>query len=169
MNAATVPPSAQSYTGASSLTTIAELPATPTPAGTGISSYGPLWSFSRPVRFNAGSPTGEGAVFSKDNWSALYPAAVGTLTSSYPDAQETPYEKNAPPNRQVVSSGLKYRRVLNVPLLACPLASGAPAAVLGIGRFLMVAPATSAPPAIHAEFGGLVAEGKLASSVTLYK
>ena len=61
--------------------------------------------------------------------------------------------------------GLPLRRVLNVPLLACPMnpagASTGSAKVLAIGQFFMTAPASAT--SIPAEFTGLVAEDSLAT------
>ena len=59
------------------------------------------------------------------------------------------------------------RRVLRVPLLACPIAAGGAANVLGIGKFLLTAPATET--SVYAEFGGMVPEHTLGGNVELYQ
>jgi hypothetical protein len=58
--------------------------------------------------------------------------------------------------------------VLNVPLLSCPVAAGTTvaASVRGIGKFFMTVPATST--SIYAEFGGLVSDQALGSSIGLF-
>jgi hypothetical protein len=64
--------------------------------------------------------------------------------------------------------GVRYRRVLNVPLLSCPVAAGAnvTANVLAIGRFFMTVPATAT--SISAEFAGVVPEQSLGGRVEMY-
>jgi hypothetical protein len=170
MNGNPVPASAQS-SNSNPLKTIADLslpPGTP-PPGAGVSSYGPLWSYTRPVRYDAAKTDRAGTVFTKDKWVNLYPAGT-TLTSGYSDAKETPYEAGVSPHRLSPSvSGQKYRRVLNIPLLSCPVASGSAATVLAIGRFFMTAPATVSPAAVHGEFSGLASESTLGVSAALYK
>lgn len=156
--------SAASHSAGNALMTIADA-ATP-PAGTKAVSYGPLWAFARPLRWNGG-----GAQFSKSDWAALYPVASGAApTTSYSGALP-PYESrptiyNTP---STVHTGLRNRRVLNVALLQCPVDNSGTATVLGIGRFLMTTPATASPLAIHAEFGGATTYGALAGPAVLYK
>jgi type II secretory pathway pseudopilin PulG len=139
------------------------------PAGTTSASYGTLWSFGRPMRYNAATG-GMGALFNKSDWAKLYPVTSGLPLASNYSASQLPYERNLPPHRLLPSplSGEASRRVLNVPLLQCPFA-GSTATVLGIGRFLMTTPATSSPLGVHAEFGGLTTYGALAANAVLYK
>ena len=98
-----------------------------------------------------------------------YGPAAPTATVSYPGAGSTPYRTPATsqsPN--AARRGQANRRVLNVPLLSCPVPAGAmsSATVLGIGKFMMTVPATAT--SLHAEFGGLVAEQSLGGTVELY-
>ncbi len=138
------------------------------PAGTTAASYGPLWAFSRPLRYNSATGT-SGAAFTRNDWNKLYPVTSGpALSSSYTQAI-SPYERNQPPHKlSPALSGVLGRRVLNIPLLECPV-SGNSARVLGIARFLMTSPATASPPAIHAEFGGMTNYGPLTASAVLYQ
>lgn len=154
--------SADTFEYAGKMLTIGE--ADPLTTTVTVNSYGPLWSFSKPVKFTGGAP------FLKSNWAALYPiSGAGTLVSSYQDAWPSPYDRGLSPHAQFPSNtGLRPRRILNIPLLSCPVA-GSTATVLAIGRFLMTAPASPTGPAIHAEFGGLADEGALAVSAALYK
>lgn len=159
--------SAQPYSAGGRLVTVAD--ADVLPVGTSAADYGILWAFSRPLRYDSTSGT-TGAAFTRSDWSKLYPVNSGTaITSSY-TSQESPYDRNASPHRKLPTplSGNARRRVLNVPLLDCPV-SGSSARVLAIGRFLMTTPATASPAAIHAEFGGLTEYGALTASAVLYK
>ena len=148
--------------------TIADAEPSALPAVILPADYGPLWAFTRPLRFNRA--TGQaGAPFTRSDWNKLYPVTSGTLSSSYGKSQ-SPYDANASPHRLSPAPiyGIDQRRVLNVALLECPV-SGSSARVLGIGRFLMTSPATASPAAIHAEFGGATSFGALAASAVLYK
>lgn len=154
------------------LKTVAD-PALP-PAGTTAAQYGPLWSFARAVPFSAFSPgTPEPSngytPFPTSAWSSLYrpgqPVAV-----SYPSA--TPYMAATGSNYQAPAlarkPGLRYRRVLNVPLLSCPVSgsTNAAATVLAIGKFFMTVPAT--PTSVSAEFAGVVSAEGLGGPVELF-
>lgn len=138
-------------------------------AGTNYASYGTLWSFGRPQRYNSATG-GLGAFFNKNDWDKLYPVAVGPAPDSNYSASVMPYTRGQSPHFQMPTgmSGDTQRRVLNVPLLECPVA-GSSARMLAIGRFLMTTPATSSPLGVHAEFGGLTTYGALAASAVLYK
>ncbi len=159
--------SAEPHLSGSRLVTVAD--ADSVPAGTTSASYGTLWSFGRPLRYNTTTGT-VGAPFSKSEWFKLYPVTSGpALSSSYTNSV-LPYARNLAPHRMLPTplSGEVSRRVLNVPLLECPF-GGTAARMLGIGRFLMTTPATTAPAGIHAEFGGLTTYGSLAASAVLYQ
>jgi hypothetical protein len=146
--------SAASYFSQGKLFTVAD--ADVLPPGTTAESYGTLWSFGRPLRYADG---GLGAPFTRTDWSKLYPVSAGApLSSNYSFAQ-SPYDRGLSPHRQGPGSmaGITRRRVLNVPLLDCPV-GGANARVLAIGKFLMTSPAT-----------GLTTYGELAASAVLYK
>lgn len=139
------------------------------PAGTVAAHYGPLWAYARPRRYDPATGT-MGPEFAKGDWSKLYPVSSGAQLATSWNKSTLPYEANASPNRLTPEplTGVSRRRVLNVPLLACPVVGGS-VVVLGIGSFLMTSRATVAPPAIYAEFGGLVNYGKLTASAVLYQ
>ena len=152
---------AQSTTASGKLWTVAD--PLPPPAGITAPMYGPLWAFARPVQYPSNTP------FATSDWSALY--GPGAPTAKLYSANPTAYRStNAtyvlkPP---LTHKGVADRRVLNVALLACPVAAGAlsTATVLGIGKFLMTVPATAT--SVYAEFGGLAAEQSLGGVVELY-
>ena len=163
---------AAATSAAGHLVTVADLPGAAINAG----AYGVLWSYATAVQYAAAEPAGGYLPFLKANWNALYPVLSTTppvVASSYPTAPKTPYSNNylsgafflAP----VGNPGQRERRVLNLPLLRCPDASGAntTAAVLAVGRFFMTAPASAS--AISAEFAGLVAPQALGGAVRLYQ
>ncbi|MDN4037649.1 pilus assembly protein TadG-related protein [Massilia sp. YIM B02443] len=148
------------------------------PNHTVAADYGPLWSFARAVPWSSyvekGAPEpGEGYLpFNATTtvWKALY--GTGSGVGAYPNA--TPYleTRNAAyflaPTTSGRVTGKKWRRVLNIPLLACPV-SGSTATVLGIGRFLMTVPVAPAGTALHAEFGGLARDDQVAGKVEIYQ
>ena len=137
--------------------------------GAAATAYGPLWTFARAVPFSAysaGAPEpGAGYTgYLPANWSILYaPTAPAAYTIAYPST--SPYFATGGANFQAPGSangpGLRLRRVLNVPLLACPVAAGATAAanVLAVARFFMTVPATK--DNLYAEFAGIVPEQSL--------
>lgn len=149
------------------LVTIADADAMP--LGTVAADYGPLWAFSKPLRFNSATGT-SGAAFSKSDWSKLYPVSAGAAPASSYNKEKSPYDAGLTPHRisPAPVMGNHGRRVLHVPLLECPVA-GASARVLAIGRFLMTSPASASPAAVHAEFGGLASFASLTASAVLYK
>jgi hypothetical protein len=65
--------------------------------------------------------------------------------------------------------GVRDRRILNVPLLQCPVTAGSPstATVLGIAKFFMTVQATNQN--LYAEFVGLTQESALGGQVELYQ
>ena len=155
----------------------------PLPAGTGPDKYGPLWSFARAVPFAAyvpgvAEPAGGYPPFAatQANWNALYPVNSGSgapslKSASYPGGSTaTPYQATfgsffaAPATG---APGLRNRRVLNIPLLSCPVPSGSvtPATVLAIGRFFMTVPADSSH--LYAEFAGIAPEQALSGQLEL--
>lgn len=146
----------------------------PAPGTNTANMYGPLWSFARAVPFSsyvAGTPEPSAgyATFGTAAWATLYRPGQPTATS-YPGT--TPYSAAAGVNFLAPSAangpGVRFRRVLNVPLLACPVGAGASvtANVLAIGRFFMTVPATATT--INAEFGGIVPEQSLGGTVELF-
>jgi hypothetical protein len=157
--------SAKSAIEGGKLLTVADI-AIPTPLTNG-KDMGTLWSFSSPVAYDPAAPNYAGAAFVKTDWPYLYPSSPA-VSSVYLNTL-LPYIYNQGSQRQApATNGLRYRRILYVPLLACPV-GGSEATVLAIGKFLMTAPATTSPLALHAEFGGLAREGELTHSVVLYK
>ena len=147
----------------------------PGPTGTTAQAYGVLWSFARPVSASAyvagkyEPPTGY-TPFNKSVWQTLYSPGNPAPKGSYPALP--PYFATGGANFTAPSAAhgkLQLRRVLNIPLLACPVAPGAnaQATVLAIGRFFMTVPATATT--LNAEFAGIVSEDNLGGAVELYK
>ena len=134
------------------------------------SHYGPLWSFSKAVYYDSSAADGAGAAFLAADWKHLYPVGSGTdLASAYPDTALSPYSSNSVYHLTLGTFPyLPQRRVLHIPLLACPVA-GSSATVLGIGRFFMSSRADAAIPAVHGEFAGLVRDNQVPATVGLYK
>jgi hypothetical protein len=105
------------------------------------------------------------------DWPYLYPTDVATglpLTTILTDASPSPYTGGAVHRTPPPVPGFAQRRVLNIPLLECPVA-GSSATVLAIGRFLMTGLASASVPAVHAEFGGLATQSELGGTVMLQK
>ena len=166
--------SALKSTAGTRLQTIADLD-TP-PSGSVPSEYGPLWTYARAVKFPSyipgkPEPSAGYAKFATSDWSSLYATVPPPSTSGYPSKQ--PYQATSgtnyvPPSSQNLAISVSNRRVLHVPLLACPVAPGGntAATVLAIGKFFMTVPATDA--SVHAEFAGIAPESQLTGQVTLY-
>jgi Flp pilus assembly protein TadG len=147
-----------------------------TPSGTTDVQYGPLWSYAKAVQYSSyedrgePEPAGGYTTFDVSAWNTLYDPGKPrpSTTTPYPSGQDTPYSSTgatfflAPPagNKSVAN-----RRVLNLPLLECPVA-GSKAKVLGIGKFFMTVQATST--SLYGEFAGLASEEALGSQVQLY-
>jgi len=156
--------SANSLTAPNPLLTVAEQP-----AGATQTAYGPLWTYAKAARYasyvaNGGlEPAAGYSTFSTTDWSTLYnpgkPAA-----QSYPGT--TPYQANG---GSATYKPYRNTRVLNIPLLRCPVASGAisTATVVGIAKFFMTVPATSS--ALYAEFAGMNTETALGGNARLYQ
>ena len=172
----TTTPAAQSAAptaaGVSPLRTVADLaPRSPPPAGLTASAYGPLWTYAKAAQYAAAEPAGGYAPFARANWASLYPGnpAAAAATSLY-TAAFVPYASVSGGNLVSPSrKGVRGRRVLNVPLLACPVAAGAnvPAQVLAVGRFFMTAEA--GPGAIYAEFAGALGDQALGGPAELFQ
>ena len=143
------------------------------PAATAPAAYGQLWTYAKPVPFSAylaGKPEPEAgyAPFPQSAWAALYSPGLPQPKPSYPPA--TPYQTfgpyfTAPPT--LYGRPLRNRRVLNVPLLNCPVGNGSQATVLAIGKFFMTVPATAT--SVRAEFAGLASDNSLRGKVEFYK
>jgi hypothetical protein len=139
------------------------------PSGATNTAYGPLWTYAKAVRYssytaNGGvEPAGGYATFSTTDWSLLY-SPGSPVAQSYPSP--TPY--------QAAGGSATYKpyrntRVLNVPLLSCPVPAGAisTATVVGIAKFFMTVPANSST--LYAEFAGMNTETALGGNVRLYR
>ncbi len=157
--------SAESAYDGTSWVTVAESETAGAVANAG--AYGTLWSFGRPRRYASGML---GTEFSRSHWKHLYPVASGSPPASSYSEADSPYEQYGSSHmlKPLTHTGTQLRRVLNVPLLECPV-SGSSAKVLGIGRFLMTTPATTAPAGVYAEFGGLTNYAAIAASAVLIK
>lgn len=98
------------------LRTIADIPRTEIAESTTGGMYGPLWGDTRQVVEETN------ARFSASDWQTLYtpgPQRVKT-GHSYP---ATPYTTPAHIQAPVGGTGVENRRVLNVPLLNCPVSA----------------------------------------------
>ncbi|MFB9244897.1 hypothetical protein IV454_09240 [Massilia antarctica] len=172
-NLTKIPASASPVIGAGERKTIAEVSgATP---GTNPVSYGPLWAFSKPQRYDATTPNTPGASFPKSAWPVLYPVATteqAQATIIYPADPGVPYrgtgvfKQNPSPSTYPKVAG---RRIVNIPLLACPVNAAGTAVVLAVGSFLMTSRASDNPAGVYAEFGGLATADSLNSSTVLYR
>jgi Flp pilus assembly protein TadG len=146
------------------------LPAPPTNTAP---NYGVLWSFAKAVPFDAYTdgvpePSGGYATFPASAWSTLYdPGRPAVTATTYHDGTITPYTGSVSEVAPRVANrpGIPKRRVLNVPLLACPV-TGSSATVLAIGKFFMTMPATIS--SLPTEFAGLAPEESLGTKVELY-
>jgi hypothetical protein len=156
--------SANTLTSPNPLLTVAERP-----AGATQTAYGPLWTYAKAARYssyvaNGGVEPATGySTFSTTDWSTLYNPGK-PVAQSY--SGTTPYQANG--------GGTPYQpyrntRVLNIPLLSCPVAAGtsSTATVLGIAKFFMTVPATSS--ALFAEFAGMNNETALGGNARLYR
>lgn len=149
------------------------------PEDTTAAQFGPLWSYARAVPYSAyetGEPEPAAGYRTYDTtaWETLYAPGKPTTsaTTHYPSAAATPtpYSHTSgdvfyKPPLSNSNRFVRHRRVLNLPLLACPVSEGK-ATVLGIGRFFMTVPATSS--SLYGEFAGLVPEQALGTQVVLY-
>jgi hypothetical protein len=143
------------------LVTVADLPpGDPLAVGTAAAQYGPLWLYAKPVKFSGG------AAFGTSDWSTLYTPGSPTLKAGSFYPSPTPYEASKPTGLSTVGD---RRRVLNIPLLQCPVSAGTPhaATVVAIGKFFMTVPASDT--ALFAEFAGLAPEPSLGGQVELYR
>lgn len=157
------------------LRTIADLDAPQ--SGTVPSQYGPLWTYSRAVKFSSyvpgqPEPSRGYSKFAPTDWPSLYPTVPPPRATGYPSTTQ-PYDATTGnnylrPSAVNATLSIVNRRVLHVPLLACPVTAGSnvEATVLAIGKFFMTVPATAT--SIHAEFAGIVPDAQLTGHVTLY-
>lgn len=149
-----------------------------TPSGTTAVQFGPLWSYAKAVEFSSYDQTGEPepasgyTTFDTGAWDKLYAPGKPTTstTTPYPSGSSTstPYSSTSGTFYKSPPTGNKSvpnRRVLNLPLLQCPV-SGSQATVVGIGKFFMTVSATD--NSLYGEFAGLVSEQSLGTRVVLY-
>lgn len=161
---------AQTFTSPNLLHTIADLPP---PNDQDPTLYGPLWVYARPVpwaSYSSGQsePATGHTPFpaSAAAWKGLYSTGPGMNTyPSGPAGLLSPYftQVVAP---TVSPPGIQYRRVLNVPLLQCPV-SGSQGTVLAMARFFMTVPADAT--GIYAEFAGVATKDEITGPVELYQ
>lgn len=139
------------------------------PAGATSTAYGPLWTYAKAAKYasyvaSGGVEPAKGyTTFSTSDWSTLYSPGL-PAAQSYPVT--TPYQNTG---GSATYTPYRNTRVLNVPLLSCPVPAGASATatVLGVAKFFMTVPATSS--ALYAEFAGMTSESVLGGSARLYK
>lgn len=164
---------AQASTDSGKLWTVAD--PLPAPASNTAPMYGPLWAYARAVPFSsyspgASEPAGGYTPFAISAWATLYKPGSPTASASYPGGTSVPYRAISGANFQAPSTahlpGLANRRVLNVPLLSCPV-GGTAATVIGIGKFFMTVPATAST--LVAEFAGTAPELSVGGQVELVR
>ena len=171
----TAQPAAQSAdkrTTDTKLFTIAHLDQADIPTNTAPGMYGPLWIYARAAKYssyistNKSEPAAGYATFdAATDWSKLYTPGSPVLAGTYPPSN--PYKTyTVPPPGSL--KGVPDRRVLNIPLLRCPVPAGSPASaeVLAVARFYMTIPATKDD--LFGEFAGLVRPETLTGQVELY-
>ena len=163
------------YVGVKDLRTVAD--PSPPPAGTTPEMWGALWSYARAVKFSSYQPgipenqePNKGyATFAATDFPILY--QYGLSAPSYPSLLSggTPYKASVTKPQANKRLAEENRRVLNVPLLACPVSSGTngKAKVLAVGKFFMTEPAT--PTTVVAEFAGIAPAPSLVDQVELFK
>lgn len=163
--------SAEPRTTTTALMTLPDLAPADIPGTTTPGMYGPLWLYAKPAPYSAYSPgTPEPAsgypTFATTDWPTLYPKGTPKIKSGNTYPSPTPYAAltTAPGSLK----GIANRRVLNVPLLRCPVPAGSPvtAEVLAIGKFFMTVPASDHE--LYAEFAGLAQPSSLIGQVELY-
>jgi Flp pilus assembly protein TadG len=137
----------------------------PTPSGLSA-NYGPLWSYAKAAKYSATVPAGGETYFTTNDWPHLYPGAPTNPGGTIPYLATTGTFYRSPAIANLAISK-EQRRVLNVPLLSCPVSgTGVAATVLAVGQFFMTIPATSTK--IYAEFAGIVPEQSLTGLVEQY-
>ncbi|WP_374584318.1 hypothetical protein [Pseudoduganella sp.] len=114
--------------------------------------YGALWAYG-PARTPAMAP------ILSSKWSTLYPASPALGAPGWPTSG--PYHLATYGTAPLGALGRKERRLLHVPLLACPIAAGTQVtgSVLAVARFLLTARATAT--VVPAEFAGILGAADL--------
>jgi Flp pilus assembly protein TadG len=166
--------SAEPRTTATALMTLPDLPQGTIPASTKPGMYGPLWLYAKPVPYSAfqpekSEPESGYPTFGPADWPTLYAKGTPTLKAGKTYPSQTPYlALTQSPTGSLRTASVANRRVLNIPLLNCPVPDGSPATaeVLAIGKFFMTVPATDKE--LYAEFAGLAQPSSLGGQVKLY-
>jgi hypothetical protein len=132
--------------------------------------YGPLWIYAKAAKasgykIGVAEPAAGYPTFATSDWGTLYPRATPTLEAAFPSP--APYRSGIVGPTGL--AGVADRRLLNVPLLRCPVAAGSPAQaeVVGIGRFYMTVKASKDD--LIGEFAGLARQDQVAGKVELYR
>lgn len=140
------------------------------PSGTTHAQWGALWSYAKPVKFSdyrANKPEmpGDYTTFSTSDMGTLYQS--GLKAGGYPLFGQTPYTADIAYPRDL-EWAVEHRRVLHIPLLSCPIASGTnvTGAALAIGKFFMVQPATK--DSVVAEFAGIAPQQLVSGPAELF-
>lgn len=164
---------AASTTKDNRLHTVADLPAD-TDNPTTAPMYGPLWIYAKPAKFSnyiegKPEPAAGYTTFSASttDWNKLYTPGPPKLAGTYPTP--VPAKASGYTLSPTGLTGVADRRILNVPLLNCPVDSGSPtqAEVLAVARFYMTVRATEEN--LVAEFAGLARPETLRGPVELYQ
>ena len=151
--------------------TLADLDQADIPPATTADLYGPLWIYARAAKYSGYSagtaePAAGYPTFTPADWPTLYTPGKPQLKGTYPSPAPYKAITQSPPAgvRSVAD-----RRILNVPLLHCPVAAGtpAPAEVLAIARFYMTVSATDHD--LFGEFAGLARPESIGGQVELYQ
>jgi Flp pilus assembly protein TadG len=150
------------------------------PTGQTAANYGPLWSYAKAVPFSqytvgVPEPAAGYTPFPLADWATLYKPNTGNpapAASSYPTV--SPYmSTQATMSAQALLArrplAERNRRVLNVPLLSCPVAAGtdSSATVLAVGKFFMTVQASDTR--LIAEFAGIAPESILRGKVEVFQ
>ena len=161
--------SAEKATTATKLLTIADLPLAEIPTDTTPDKFGPLWVYAKAVKYSSYRPgmaepsNGYTAFNATDaDWATLYTPGSPKIKpgSSFP----TPSPYGYSPTTNLSNK----RRVLNIPLLRCPVTTGSPASaeVLGIAKFFMTVKAKENE--FYGEFTGMTPLTSLVGEAELY-
>lgn len=139
-----------------------------TAPSTTAAMYGPLWSYAKAAKFSSyvpdtPEPIAGYSTFGTTEWATLYNPGK-PKPNAYPST--VPYlQTGATYAVKPAGTGVRGRRVLNVPLLACPVVGGR-ARILAIGKFFMTVKAKS--DSLVGEFGGITPEQSLGTRVKIY-
>lgn len=155
-------------TTATKLLTIADLEPADVLPETTPDKLGPLWVYAKAVKYNTYSigvaePANGYPTFNATDvdWATLYKPAPKTKPGvSYPSPSPYGYSPT--------SAASNKRRILNIPLLRCPVSTGSPATaeVLAIAKFFMTVKAKEKQ--LYAEFVGVLPPTSLVGEVELY-